>query len=182
MFFSKLLCSTIKPPTLYCFPFISCLFMIIVQSLFHLWKPRSFDLLSRFWLTRLSSRLSHSLMRFLYKLAEEIFLPFSKVHCVTDNLNSRVYDFLSAFFILNKRHATPRKHSKSKTFEMRMLNLIWWHSNALALGVEKMASCSVKLAKMNSTIKVAISTLSPRVLEEPWNAPSSQLINAAATQ
>ena len=51
-------------------------------------------------------------MRFLYKLAEEIFLQFSKVHSVTDNLNSRVYDFLSAFFTLNKRHATPRKHSK----------------------------------------------------------------------
>ena len=66
-------------------------------------------------------------MRFLSLLnfleTEERFLPFPKVHCVTDNLNSRVFDFLSAIFILNKRHATPTKHSKNKTFEMKMLNL-----------------------------------------------------------
>ena len=66
-------------------------------------------------------------MRFLSKLnfleAEERFLPFWKIHCVADNLNSRVFDFLSAIFILNKRYATSKKHSKNKTFEMKMFNL-----------------------------------------------------------
>ena len=65
--------------------------------------------------------------------AEETFLPLSKVNCVTDDLNSRVYDFLSVICILNKRHATPRKHSKKKTFEMRKFNLTRWHFIALAL-------------------------------------------------
>ena len=40
-FFNKLLSSTMKPPTFACFPLILCLFIIIVQCLFHLWKPRS---------------------------------------------------------------------------------------------------------------------------------------------
>ena len=38
-------------------------------------------------------------------------------------------------------------------FEMRMLNLTWWHSIALALSVKKMVSCLVKLAKVSCTIK-----------------------------
>ena len=85
---------------------------------------------------------------------EEFFLPFSKVHRVPYNLSSRVHYFLSAIFILNERHATPRKHSKNKTFEMRMFDLTWWYSLALAHWVEKMASCSVELAKISSTIRV----------------------------
>ena len=132
------------------------------------WKPRSTTsviwLLLHFWFTIFSSCLRYSLMRFLSILnfleADEIFLQFSKVTrvwlCIS--LISGVYDFLSVyiyifffffFFFEHKRHATPRKHSENKTFEMRMLSLTWWHSIALALWMERMASCTVKLELWN---------------------------------
>ena len=38
-FFNKLLC--LQPPKFDCFPLIPCFFIIIVQCLFHQWKPRS---------------------------------------------------------------------------------------------------------------------------------------------
>ena len=56
--------------------------------------------------------------------AEETFLPLSKVNCVTDDLNSRVYDFLSVICILNKRHATPRKHSKKSLISLDDISLL----------------------------------------------------------
>ena len=94
-------------------------------------------------------------MRFMSTLnfleAEELFLSFSEDHYVTDNLNSRLYDFLSAVFILNKPHVTPRKHSKNEIFKIRMLNLTWWHSIALTLWVESMALREVKLVKISFT-------------------------------
>ena len=94
-FFNQLLCSTFKPPSFDCFHFFPCLFKIIVQCLFHQWKPQSTNV---FWFTRFSSCLSDSLMRFLPTLnfleAEALFLSFSEDHCVTDNSNSCLYDFL----------------------------------------------------------------------------------------
>lgn len=150
--FKQLLCSTFKPPLFCCFPFFPCLFKIIVQCLFHQWKPQS---TASFWFTRFYSCLSHSPMRFMSTLnfleAEELFLSFSEDHYVTDNLNSRLYDFLSAVFILNKPHVTPRKHSKNEIFKIRMLNLTWWHSIALTLWVENMALREVKLVKISFT-------------------------------
>ena len=91
-----------------CFPLIPCLFIIIVQCLYHQWKPRSTTsviwLLLHFWFTIFSSCLRYSLMRFLSILnfleADEIFLQFSKVTrvwlCIS--LISGMYDFLSVFF------------------------------------------------------------------------------------
>ena len=38
-------------------------------------------------------------------------------------------------------------------FEMGMLKLTWWHSIALTLWVEKIDLCSLKSAKVSSTIK-----------------------------
>ena len=150
-----------KPPTFACFPLILCLFIIIVQCLFHLWKPRSttsviwsastFLIQQTFFLFKPLSNAFLSTLNFLE--AEEKFLPLSKVHCFTGNFNSRVYNFLSVIFILNKRHATPRKRSKSKTLEMRILSLTWWYYIPLVLWVENMALCWVKLAKISSTIK-----------------------------
>ena len=113
-FFNKLLSSTIKPPIVFpscCFFYNACCINKNLEV-----QPLPFYLLPRFWFSRLSSCLSHTVMRLLSTLnffeAEETFLPLSKVSCVTDDLNSRVYDFLSVIFILNKRHTTPRKHSK----------------------------------------------------------------------
>ena len=42
---------------------------------------------------------------------------------------------------------------EKKILKMRLLNLTWSHSIALALRVKKMALCSVKLAKISSVIK-----------------------------
>ena len=67
----ELLCSTINPP-FDCFPFIPCLFITPYNACSITWnhkvQPLPFDLLPHFWFTRLSSCLSHSLLRFLSAL------------------------------------------------------------------------------------------------------------------
>ena len=96
--FKKLPCSSVKPlvivfPSCHAFlesPYNACLINGNLEL-----QPLPFDLLPRFWFTRPFSCLSQFLICFLSTLnfleAEENFLPFSQVHCVTDNLNSCMY-------------------------------------------------------------------------------------------